>query len=72
MVWFEIFDYISDIKILGQMIYSYYFMYLIIGGLILLVAIIGSCMITLLCITSIKSQTINKQLSRGRQSLFIL
>ena len=41
------FDLIFDLQILGQTLYNYYIVYILIGGLILLVAVLGATILTL-------------------------
>jgi len=45
--WFSIFDGLTNIELFGQLIYTYYFVYFLIAGLILLVAIIGAIVLTI-------------------------
>ena len=60
--WFNLIDVISNIESIGLMLYTYYFIYYIIGGLILLLAMIGSIILTLNSPTIIKRQNIANQL----------
>ena len=45
--WFEKVDSISDIESLGQILYTYYVPQFLIAGIILLIAVIGSVILTL-------------------------
>jgi len=45
--WFEKIDSISDIESLGQILYTYYVPQFLIAGIILLIAVIGSVILTL-------------------------
>lgn len=45
--WIDLFDSEKSTQILGQLIYNFYFIYLIFGSFILLVAMIGSIFLTL-------------------------
>lgn len=45
--WFTEVESISNIQVLGQLLYSYYFVFFLITGLILLVAVLGALMLTL-------------------------
>ena len=55
--WFEKIDSISDIESLGQILYTYYVPQFLIAGIILLIAVIGSVILTL----SHKNVKIKKQ-----------
>jgi len=60
-------DYINggtNLEILGELLYTYYVYYFIIGGLILLVAMIGTIVLTLYHEVGIKRQEIYKQVGR--------
>lgn len=45
--WVDTLDYINNLEVLGQLIYTYYVQLLIISGLVLLVAMIGAIVLTL-------------------------
>lgn len=45
--WFSEIDSISNIQILGQLLYTYYFVFLLIAGFILFIAVLGALMLTL-------------------------
>ncbi len=60
--WFEMIDRVESGKILGYLIYDIHFLYLIIGGLILLVAMIGSIFLTLTARKEKKFQKLEKQI----------
>lgn len=59
-----IFDNLDNIDVLGQVLYNYYVFGFLIAGLILLVALIGSIVLTLRFNRPPKKQLINRQLSR--------
>jgi len=45
--WFSEIDSISNIQILGQLLYTYYFVFLLMAGFILFIAVLGALMLTL-------------------------
>jgi NADH-quinone oxidoreductase subunit J len=45
--WLTKIDYISNIKALGQLLYTHYFLYFLESGIILLVAMVGAIVLTL-------------------------
>lgn len=58
-------DSIENIGVLGQVLYNYYFSCFLLAGLILLVALIGSIVLTLRFYDVKKTQLINKQIARS-------
>jgi len=56
--WFAEMDTMSNIQNIGQLLYTYYFVFFLIAGFILFIAVLGALMLTL---------TLNKS---GRQSTF--
>jgi NADH-quinone oxidoreductase subunit J len=62
--WIDLLDSVTNIETLGQILYTYYFSFFLIAGLILLIALIGAVSLTLK-----EKQTYNqdlfKQLSRS-------
>jgi NADH-quinone oxidoreductase subunit J len=65
--WFDLFSFTSqsDLYIIGSVMYTKYFHFLLLVGIILLVAMIGAIVLTLNFKTKTKSQSISKQLSRN-------
>ena len=63
--WVDIFFSISNIKALGTLLYTHYVLLFILSGFILLVAMLGSIVLTLLHRTNMKRQEIYTQVSRG-------
>jgi NADH-quinone oxidoreductase subunit J len=59
-----LFDSLNNIDVLGQVLYNYYLICFLIAGLILLVALIGSIVLTLRFNRVHKSQLTSRQLSR--------
>ena len=45
--WFTEIDYISNIQTIGQLLYTYYFVFFLIAGFILFIAVLGALMLTL-------------------------
>jgi NADH:ubiquinone oxidoreductase subunit 6 (subunit J) len=70
--WFMCVDTISNIECLGQLLYTYYFIYFLVSGMILLVAMVGSIVLTLNPNKKVKSQTLYKQLSRSANKAIFL
>ena len=60
--WINTIDFITDTEVLGYLLYNIYFIYLIIGSFILLVAMIGSIFLTLLKKKVKKFQQIDQQI----------
>jgi NADH-quinone oxidoreductase subunit J len=61
---FETVDSLSNIDILGQILYNYFLVCFLISGLILLVALVGSIVLTLKFSNVRKGQLTSRQLSR--------
>lgn len=63
--WFDKIDSISDIKSIGQIVYTHYVVQFLIAGLILLIAVLGAVVLTLdQNVVNFKSQDTFKQTSR--------
>lgn len=60
--WFSLLSSVSNIEVLGLMLYNYHFIYFLIGGMILLLAMIGTIVLTLNSPALIKRQNISDQL----------
>jgi NADH-quinone oxidoreductase subunit J len=65
----EIFDLVTNIQVIGQAIFNYYILCLILAGLILLVAIIGAIVLTINVNSSTKIKLVSRQLSRSENFL---
>ena len=65
----ETFDLVTNIQVIGQAIYNYYILCLILAGLILLVAIIGAIVLTINVNSSTKIKLVSRQLSRSENFL---
>ena len=65
---FFFFDSLSNLNILGQVLYNYYTSSFLIAGLVLLVAMIGSIALTLNFSSKRKTELLYKQLARSENS----
>ena len=70
--WFNIFDSLTNIEMIGQLMYTYYFIYLMLAGLILLIAMIGSIVLTMTTNFKIHRQQISEQVSRNVYKSYFL
>jgi NADH-quinone oxidoreductase subunit J len=62
--WFNSIDNNTNIDILGKVLFVDYYLYVLLSGIILLLALIGSVVLTLKFDVSANYQTISKQISR--------
>ena len=71
--WYNKIDVLTDIKSLGQVLYTHYILQLLIIGLILLLAVVGSVVLTMtnFYIKS-KKQVLFKQVSRNYKNILII
>jgi NADH-quinone oxidoreductase subunit J len=67
-----IIDKVTNLEALGQLLYTYYFIYFLIAGMILLVAMVGAIVLTLQFNKTVKNQLIFRQLSRNADSAVFL
>lgn len=63
------FDLIIDLQAFGQVLYNHYILCVLLGGLILLVAIIGAIVLTLNMNSNTKNKLITRQLARSENFL---
>ena len=64
--WFEKIDILTDLQIMGQLIYTHYVLQFLIAGFILLLSVIGAVILTIKTTTKQeKTQSMFKQLSRN-------
>jgi NADH-quinone oxidoreductase subunit J len=70
--WLASIDYITDVGALGQILYTSLFLYFLIGGLLLLIAIIGAIVLTLTVNKNSKIQIIYKQVARNFNKAILL
>jgi NADH-quinone oxidoreductase subunit J len=59
--WIAEIDSISNIQAIGQLLYTYYFLYFLMAGFILFIAILGALMLTLTLNKSLRSSVYSKQ-----------
>jgi NADH-ubiquinone oxidoreductase chain 6 len=64
ITWINKIDTLTNTETLGQLIYTHYYYYFLVAGIILLVAMIGSIVLTLQKSVEIKRQEIYEQVSR--------
>jgi NADH-quinone oxidoreductase subunit J len=70
--WEAFFDQITNIELIGRVLYTAYFLYFLISGFLLLVAMVGSIVLTLRFSKAVRSQVIFKQLSRSADSAIFI
>jgi len=71
--WISTFESLTNIQNFGQLLYTHYFYFLLISGIILLVAIIGTIVLTLQRDKVVKRQQIFQQISRDfRNAIFVV
>jgi NADH:ubiquinone oxidoreductase subunit 6 (subunit J) len=63
--WSKLIDSITNLESLGQILYTYYFIYFLLAGLILLVAMIGAIVLTMQLNRQVRRQIIFKQVARN-------
>ncbi len=66
--WVNLLDSLSDLEVLGQVLYTYYFLYFLLAGIILLVAMIGAIVLTLKTSKQVKHQVVFKQVLRDKKN----
>ena len=64
-----LFDNLNNIDVFGQVIYNYYLTCFLVAGLVLLVALVGSIILTLTFKSVTKKQLVSVQLSKKDKSL---
>jgi NADH-quinone oxidoreductase subunit J len=69
--WLKEIDYITNINAIGQLLYTYYFVYFLMSGLILYIAMIGALMLTLTLNRVVKKQIVYKHLARQSDNSFL-
>ena len=63
-IWINNIDFITNIESIGQILYTYYFSYFLIAGIILLIDIIGAIVLNLTFNRKARAQSIYKQAAR--------
>jgi NADH-quinone oxidoreductase subunit J len=71
MNWFNQIDVITNLEAIGQLLYTYYFVFFLVSGFILFVAMLGAIMLTLSLKKSVKKQIVYKQLSRHHENALL-
>lgn len=70
--WFSNLDLTTNIELLSQIMYTYYFLFFLMGGLILLLAMIGSILLTMDFYYKVKRQQLFEQVTRNfERALFL-
>jgi NADH-quinone oxidoreductase subunit J len=63
--WILHLDFVTNVGVIGQVLYTYYFLYFLIAGIILLIAMIGAIVLTLTFNRKSRTQTISRQTARS-------
>jgi NADH-quinone oxidoreductase subunit J len=71
-LWVEYYNSITNMEVIGQLLYTYYFDLFLMCGMILLVAMIGAIVLTLTHRNQAKRQNIFDQISRNPQDVIML
>ena len=65
--------YSRDIETMGQILYTYFFLYFLVAGLILLISMIGAIVLTLTLKKKSKLQILYKQVTRNfDEAIFLI
>lgn len=70
--WLGIVDSLTNLDVLGQILYTYYFFYFLIAGIILLVAMVGAIVLTLNFTQKAKHQFVFRQILREKKNSIYL
>lgn len=70
--WFSIIDSMTNLDVLGQILYTYYFFYFLIAGVILLLAMVGAIVLTLNFTQKAKHQFVFRQILREKKNSMYL
>ena len=70
--WFQQMDGLTNLQCFGQLLYTHYFYYFLAAGLILLVALLGTIVLTLQTHRKVKRQQLFQQLSRNFENAIFL
>ena len=63
--WFSKVDQVTNIEVIGQVMYTYYFYFFLAASIILLVSMIGAIVLTMQVQYNVKRQQIFQQVSRN-------
>jgi NADH-quinone oxidoreductase subunit J len=70
--WFDKIDSFTDLEAIGQVLYTYYVLQFLVAGIILLLAVVGSVVLTInTTVKNTKHQVIFKQLSRNYKNVLL-
>jgi NADH-quinone oxidoreductase subunit J len=64
IVWPQLLNHITDLEVIGQALFTYYWLYVILAGFVLLVAMVGSIVLTMVHSKFVKRQNIYVQTAR--------
>jgi NADH:ubiquinone oxidoreductase subunit 6 (subunit J) len=70
--WLTVVDSLTNLDVLGQILYTYYFFYFLIAGIILLVAMVGAIVLTLNFTQKAKHQFVFRQILRDKKNSMYL
>jgi hypothetical protein len=71
--WFDSLDFITNIEAIGQLLYTYYFVYFLMAGFILFIAMVGALMLTLTYQKhNVNQQILSRQLSRNAENSYMV
>jgi NADH-quinone oxidoreductase subunit J len=65
-------DQVTNVEVLGQVLYTYYFYFFLSAGIILLVSMIGAIVLTMQTSPNVKRQQIFQQVSRDYERAVFL
>jgi len=66
--WFSIFDNSNSVQLIGRVFFVDYYLYLLLAGIVLLLALIGAVVLTLKFDNSLNYQIISRQMARDANS----
>nr|YP_009237686.1 NADH dehydrogenase subunit 6 [Trachydiscus minutus]AML60695.1 NADH dehydrogenase subunit 6 [Trachydiscus minutus] len=70
--WLSVIDSLTNLNVLGQILYTYYFFYFLIAGIILLLAMVGAIVLTLNFTQKAKHQFVFRQILREKKNSMYL
>lgn len=71
--WYNNTDYITDLSLIGQILYTHYLLQLLLTGLILLLSIIGTVSLTMRNVSiKVKKQVTFRQISRNYKNILLI
>lgn len=70
--WLTMVDSLTNLDVLGQILYTYYFFYFLIAGIILLLAMVGAIVLTLNFTQKAKHQFVFRQILREKKNSMYL